>query len=303
MPNWKQLLDEITAAGSTHDLIRRKYLRELSERSGRNVIAYYSGWQQKPQFAERAGDLFMMNDQDINGFMSTIHGMDRTKGLDLLLHTPGGGIAATEALVTYLRLMFDGDIRAIVPQMAMSAGTMLALSCKSIVMGKHSSIGPIDPQIGGVPAHGVIDEFNRAKAEIAADPKTIPVWQALLAKYPPVLVYRCQQAITWSNTLVEKWLTTGMFKGDTDAAQKASAVVADLGNPEIQKVHDRHVPIARARTLGIKVEVMEDDQDLQDAILTAHHACLQTLTMTPACKIIENQEGVAFMQVLAVQAG
>jgi membrane-bound ClpP family serine protease len=58
--------------------------------------------------------------------------------------------------------MFGTNIRAIIPQMAMSAGTMIALSTREIIMGKHSNLGPIDPQIAGIPAHGVIEEFNRA---------------------------------------------------------------------------------------------------------------------------------------------
>jgi ClpP class serine protease len=96
-----------------------------------------------------------INDEDKNGFMMAIHHLDRSKGLDLLLHTPGGDLAATESLVDFLRRMFGTDIRAIVPQIAMSAGTMLACSCREIVMSKHSSIGPIDPHLRGIPAVGV----------------------------------------------------------------------------------------------------------------------------------------------------
>ena len=59
--------------------------------------------------------------------MATIHKMDRKKGLDLILHTPGGDMAATKSLVDYLRIMFEGNVRAIVPQIAMSGGTMIAL--------------------------------------------------------------------------------------------------------------------------------------------------------------------------------
>ncbi|MHB1126932.1 MAG: hypothetical protein ACYC2T_08230 [Bacillota bacterium] len=53
--------------------------------------------------------------------------MDRSKGLDLILHTPGGEIAATESLVDYLRSMFGSDIRAIVPQIAMSCGLWVSI--------------------------------------------------------------------------------------------------------------------------------------------------------------------------------
>ena len=92
--------------------------------------------------------------------MTVIHNLDRTKGSDLILHTPGGETAATESLVDYLRSMFLGRHQAIVPQLAMSAGTMIACACKEVVMGKHSSLGPIDPQYLGLPAHGVVEEFK-----------------------------------------------------------------------------------------------------------------------------------------------
>ncbi len=125
--------------------------------TGRNVIVYYSGWLQKSGVPNSG-----INDADKNGLMTVIHGMDRKKGLDILLHTPGGEVAATESIVDYLHSMFDTNIRAIVPQLAMSAGTMIACACREIVMGKHSSLGPIDPQFRGIPAHGVVEEFQRA---------------------------------------------------------------------------------------------------------------------------------------------
>ena len=47
MPNWNEILDEIQKEGSTYDIVRRKYLRNLQNVTGRNVIVYYSGWLQK----------------------------------------------------------------------------------------------------------------------------------------------------------------------------------------------------------------------------------------------------------------
>lgn len=149
MPNLTDILNEVNTVGSGYDVVRRKYIEELYTITGRNVIVYYSGWLQKniPDLAPH----LQVNDNDKNGFMATIHQLDRSKGLDLVLHTPGGDIAATESLVQYLRAMFGTDVRAIVPQLAMSAGTMIALSCKEVLMGKHSCLGPIDPQIGNLP--------------------------------------------------------------------------------------------------------------------------------------------------------
>ena len=133
MPGWNDILVEIQGAGSVHDITRRKYLKKLSDLTGRNTIAYYSGWLQKGEIARQGVTGFDVNDDDKNGFMATIHDLDRDKGLDLLLHTPGGDTAATESLVDYLRSMFGTDIRAIVPQLAMSAGTMIALATKEVI--------------------------------------------------------------------------------------------------------------------------------------------------------------------------
>ena len=126
MPSWHSILEEIQHRGSIHDVIRREYLAKLHSVTGRNVIVYYSGWLQKP------GVPAHVNDGDKNGFMTAVHKLDRSKGLDLLLHTPGGETAATESIVDYLHSMFGTNIRAIVPQIALSAGTMIACAAKRL---------------------------------------------------------------------------------------------------------------------------------------------------------------------------
>ncbi|MCY3903166.1 MAG: hypothetical protein OXF76_08375 [Caldilineaceae bacterium] len=302
MQDWNQLLNEINAAGSTHDIVRRRYLSKLHELTGRNVIIYYSGWLQK-----RNLEGVEVNDADKNGFMTVVHQLDRGKGLDLILHTPGGETAATESLVDYLRAMFGTDIRAFVPQLALSAGTMIACACKVIFMGKQSSLGPIDPQLGGIAAHGVVEEFERAHEEISEDPSRIPVWQPIIAKYPPTFIGECEKAIEWSNEMVTEWLQSGMFKGPEEGASlnMIKNIVANLTDHALSKSHDRHLSLESCKEIGLKVCRLEDDQPLQDAVLSVHHACIHTLGATPAFKIIENQEGRAFIQIarqVAVQA-
>lgn len=191
MPSFNEIRDNANANGSTFDIFRKDYIEQLSKHTRRNTIIYYSGWLQK----QNLGPVLGITNDDKNGFMTAIHGLDRSKGLDLILHTPGGDVAATESLIDYLRKMFGTDIRAIIPQMAMSGGTMLACACKEILMGKQSSLGPIDPQIRGVPAMGIRDEFRRASDEIKGDKDKIPVWQPILAKYSPTLIGQCERAI------------------------------------------------------------------------------------------------------------
>lgn len=290
MPNWSDLVKEIGQLGSPFDILRRKYIKELSEHTGRNVICYYSGFLQKPEL----GPAVAVNDGDKNGFMTTINGLDVSLGLDLILHTPGGDTAATESIVDYLWQKFSGDIRCFVPQMAMSAGTMIACSAKEIWMGKQSSLGPVDPQFNGIPAHGVLEEFRKAYNEITTKPETIPVWQPIIAKYSPAFLGECEKAIKWSNELVSTWLARNMLK-DTDGAD-IKKIITELGDHSVSYAHNRHLSPQKCKDMGLKICDIESDQELQDKVLSVHHIYYHTLSSTPAFKIMENQSGMAFIQ-------
>lgn len=305
MPTLKALVNEVielTDAGSPYDVIWRRYLQKLHEHTKRNVIAYYSGWLQKPRILE-AGfiSVFSINDNDKNGFMACIHEMDRSLGLDVLLHTPGGEISATESLVDYLRAMFGANIRAIIPQLSMSAGTMIACACESIVMGKQSSLGPIDPQLGGIAAHGVVEEFKKAREEILADSRTIPLWQPIISQYEPTFIGECQRAMELSREMVFEWLKTGMFKDDPSANNKANRAVQMLSDHSTTKTHDRHLSIKKIQDIGLAVTTLEENQEFQDLVLSVHHACILSLTDTSACKIIQNHSGAA--NIIRINAG
>lgn len=294
MPDWNEVLREIQEhkLESPLDAVRRQYLKKFSEKTGRNVIAYYSGWLKDA----RPSPALVINDEDKNAFMATVHELERDKGLDLILHTPGGDLAAAESLVDYLRQMFGTNIRAIIPQLAMSAGTMIACACKKIIMGKQSNLGPIDPQFNGVPANGVIAEFNQAIREIKKDPETTPLWQVIIGKYHPSFLGSCQHAIQWSKEIVEEWLKTGMFEGES-ADDTIKKIIEGLSDSETTYNHARHIHVETLEELGLKIEKMEEDDDLQDLILTVHHTYMHTFAMSPALKIVENQKGSAMIRM------
>jgi len=230
--------------------------------------------------------------------MNAIYGLERNKGLDLILHTPGGNIAATESIVNYLHKMFGDNIRVIIPQLAMSAGTMIACASKEIIMGKESSIGPIDPQFGGVSTYAVIEEFNKALDEIKKDPRTIPIWQMIIAKYHPTFIGECEKAMAWASSMVNQWLINVMFKNETDAAEKAAKIVNELSDHEKNKNHSRHIDSIEAQKAGLKISPLENghkEDEFQDYTLTIHHAYMHTFSNSMAHKIIENHEGKAII--------
>lgn len=299
MPNWNEVFNQIgqfqqehsKAARQAVDIIRREYLEALHKHTGRNVIAYYSGFLSKPGIVQQD-----VNDEDKNGFMMAVHQLDRKQGLDLFLHTPGGGIAAMQSIVNYLHKMFNRNIRAVVPQIAMSAGTMIACSCRSILMATHSNLGPIDPHLRGIPTYGVIEEFKRAYREIKKDPTKKAVWEPILSNYRPTFLSQCENAIKWSNAFVQEQLETVMFEGEKGAKQTARGITRKLADYRGNKTHDRHIHFDECKAIGLKVERLEDDPKLQDLVLTVHHCFMHTLMNTPSLKIIENHRGTAFVK-------
>lgn len=302
MPAWNDLLNETKAAGSVHDVIRRRYMRRLNQYTKRNTILYYSGWLQKPHLQREPAVSLGISDADKNGFMSVIHGLDRKRGLDLILHTPGGDMAATESLVDYLRSMFGNDIRAIVPQIAMSGGTIIALACNKILMGKESSIGPIDPQFGSTAATGLLQEFERIRAEIKKDNSNALLWEPVLRKINPGFITECENAVKWSKQMAKRFLTENMFAGEKDATKKIEKIIDHLTEKTSTITHGRHIAMAEAKSIfGDNVVELEKDDKLQDLVLTVHHACIITLQATHCYKMVENHAGRAFMQVLQVQ--
>jgi len=304
--NWSEILNEVIASGpgpqKDLDGIRRKYLQQLFALTDRNVVAFYSGWLQK---LGTKSPHFSISDAAMPGFMAAVNRLDKTKGLDLILHTPGGEINATEQIVFYLRNIFKGDIRAIVPHLAMSAGTMIALACKSIVMGLHSNLGPIDPQVGGGPAHAILEEFKRIQELFRDSPKEAKAWEPILQKYTPTLIGACEKAITLSETMVKSWLVSGMFTDAKDPEASANKIISALGSHAQTLSHGRHITIEQARNLELKIEPLEGEENraLQEAVLSVHHCYNITFSMSTAVSIIENHLGNRYINQLPPVAG
>lgn len=292
MGNWSNILQEIQGTKSQFDSVRQRYLENLYSLTGRNIISYYSSW-----LSKQSAPNLDISDADVTGFMTVVNGLDCSKGLDLILHTPGGDPAAAESIVNYLRTKFNNDIRVIVPQLAMSAGTMIACSGKEIIMGKQSSLGPIDPQFRGIPAYNIRSEFEEAKKDLASHPENANYWAIKLQQYPAAFMKTAIDAIELSSELITNWLGSCMFNKEIDT-DLITSIVTSLNEHENSKVHNRHFSADCCKKFGLKIMMMEDDNNLQDAILSLHHAYMITLDSTPSVKIIENQLGTALISAI-----
>lgn len=316
MPTWGEELLELQellredqrsrpaiGAPSAYDRLRRKYLRELHELTGRAVIVYETAFLEARQMHP---DTLSIHLGDVAGFMEAASNIAERK-LDLILHSPGGSAEAAESIVGYLRTRFD-HIRVFVPLAAMSAATMMSLAADEIVMGAHSQLGPIDPQFTlqtpegprSAPAQAIIDQFGMAKLE-CQDTKNIPAWLPILRGYGPGLLAQCAHQRQLAEDFVASWLTHYMLRGDPDAEAKSKRIASWFSDFTTFKSHGRRVSRDDARAQNLNVVDLEADHDLQDAVLSVHHAVQHTLSATAVTKIIENHHGRAWLKIQAVQ--
>lgn len=302
MNSWSELNNEYNQAvvnggsekaGYNHILQRKsQIIQELSALTGRNTILYFSAFLNQGKDSIHTD----INDKDINAFMETVRGTDKNKGLDLILHTPGGEIGATEQIISYLKSYYGDDIRAIVPQMAMSAGSMIAVSCKSIVMGRQSCIGPFDPQLGGVACQSMLREYEYAVNEVTKNPACLGLWQVMFSKLTPTFLTRCQQ----SDELVDK-LTDKILSGKGLTPEKIEDIKKKFSKNDDTKTHNRHIDREECKNVGLIIEDLEDDQKMQDIVLGMHHCCMILADKTNIDKIVENQIGGNYILTTPIQ--
>lgn len=308
MPSWNDLLSEVesqdpNAGGQLLFSRLQGALNSIGElRGGRNVLVYASAFLQKPDVPS---SFLSITGEEVNGFMATVYGMDWAKGLTLLLHTPGGGTNATETVVSYLWSKFP-DIEVIVPVYAMSAGTMISLASNRIVMGRQSQLGPIDPQmmIDGryVSARAVVDQFGKARQEILADRDMALVWAPVLQGIGPALLQEAFNALDYSERMVGQWLEKHMLAGQPDATAEGKRIAGYFNDASNHKSHGRRIDRDEARRQGVCIEDLEDNQRLQEEVLTAYHLATILFEKSPAVKFLASHTNRHWIKNFVVQA-
>lgn len=275
MPSWGELVAEFDQRANreteeqgspgTHDATARDPLgwltRQLTVRlaeisalmDGRNVLFYASAFLQKPAAGAPATSI---THEDVNGLMSVIYGMDYSKGLALVLHTPGGVTTAAESFVAYMRAKFP-SVDVVVPTFAFSAGTMIAMGCDRIWMGRQSQLGPIDPQMPMpatgrfVSAQAIVAQFERALKDIGDDQRAAHAYAPILQSMGPALVQEARVSLRYSEDTVAAWLRAHMFQGIPDAEVKAKAAAHFLNDRDTHLDHSRRIDRDASASRGL----------------------------------------------------
>ncbi len=298
MANWNQLMAE---RGNYEINLRKEFLKKLYEKTGRDIIVYYSACQTK----NASGDLLSISHDDRIGFQSILdENKDGNDKLDLILHTPGGDIQATKMIISALRQKY-ADIRVIVPITAMSAGTMIALASNNILISNSGNLGPIDPQLylgsinAFIPANEIGKVISEAKRDINSN-KNVNYWYYELSKYPAAIHLMSENVIKQSKDMTLEWLKKWMFKGDPDADSKSSEILNYFSNYNKHLTHGNHLTYDELSSAvpNLKISLLESDSELKDLVDSVFYSYdIFLMQATNVVKIIEGHNMVGRLKI------
>ena len=164
--------------------------------------------------------------------------------IDIILHTPGGLVLASEQIAKAL-VEHKGKVTVFVPHYAMSGGTLIALAADEIVMDANAVLGPVDPQIGDMPAASIVKAVQIKGPQRVSDETLIVADIAQKARVQ-----------------VASFVTQILLKHMPEKQALQVATVLSEG----RWTHDFPITVQTARQLGLKVstEMPRTVYDLMD---------------------------------------
>lgn len=215
------------------------------------------------------GTLFLGVDDLVRKFVESMRQKPDLRGkLVVILTTPGGYIEVVQRIVDTFRHHYE-IVDFVVPNYALSAGTVLVMSGDAIHMNYYSRLGPIDPQVEtpkgrAVSALGYLVQWERLLKKAREGDLTTVEAQLMITGFDQGELYEFEQARELSITLLKEWLVKYKFKSwhvtqsrkrrvtNRMRAGRAVAIARKLNNPERWHSH----------SAGISMEVLRRDLNL-----------------------------------------
>lgn len=223
----------------------------------------------------------------IEKFSLTVNLPKKKDKLTIFLNTPGGNIESVDKLVNIIRNNFK-EVNFVIPDSAMSAGTIFCMSGNKVYMDYTSSLGPIDPQVYNgtqwVPALGYIDKVEELIVKINNNSNARAEF-LLLQRQDLATLKSYEQARDLSITLLKEWLVNYKFSDwnihRTDLAklnqpvtfqekeERAEKIAKDLCDYTIWKSHGRFIGLRTLiDVLRLEIEDYSSNKELRELIRT-----------------------------------
>lgn len=244
---------------------RQALIKEIETLSDRKLLCYICGNETE------------IKRDDIAGFVDLLHNIHAGDCIDLVVHAGGGDIDATEKLMRLIEETIgpEGNIRAVVPDYAKSAGTLMVLGAHSVLMSNTSELGAIDPQfvlgdvLGNPVSHSMLRYlvgYEQAEKALRETP-TDPVARMLFDKYDPAQIHKLRVTVERVRNAAEN-----LLKRRGLPFSKISAALLDIDR---WKSHAQEITAHDAVGIGLRIEFVDQHDPLWEKLWQLH--CLQRL--------------------------
>lgn len=258
-------LDPITPAGRIVEKQLDAHLQQVQSEYKSDALAFVGPLFHGAEEAIREAVEFI-HEQHSSGKPS---GVKRRAKLSFILETPGGYAEVAERIAELLHKNFD-TVEFIIPNFAMSAGTILVMSGNEIWMDYLSILGPIDPQIenekgGMLPAHGYLVQYERLVKKSSKGKLTTAELQFLISSFDPAELYRYEQEMRLSVTLLKEWLVKYKFKDWSSTATSQKTVTPKMKRDRAQFVARELQNTGKwhSHSRGLSMDILEKDVKLK----------------------------------------
>lgn len=266
-----------------------RHLGDIEKAMDRDAVAVY-------------GPIVSGLDLGVRDAIEALDTRNAKKRISVILDTPGGSAEVVERMVDTIRSFYD-DVAFVIPDKAMSAGTIFAMSGDSIHMDYFSRLGPIDPQIWKedrfVPALSYLIQYERLLEKDRKGELTNAEF-ALLSKFDLAELHQFEQARALSITLLKKWLANYKFKNWTETqtnhtlvtsvmrVKRAEDIATALSDNTRWHSHGRGISRSTLESDDIKLKVDDlaafpkadaNATDLRTSVRKYHH-CLSDYMRT-----------------------
>ncbi len=299
---FSQILREYTPDPNILVRKRQELLKELGNKLGEAPVVAY--------IANTMNPISAMMLPDIEPIIDLIKVASRkSKEVYLILESLGGDGNVAEKLLYMFREEFTKSFNVIVPNMAKSAATMLAIGADKIITGTTSELGPIDPQIQFflptgqpyyVPAKSIIGTLNKIKEEIEKNPKIVTLYYPILQQIRPEYINLCEESIAFSIRFAKQWLEKGAMKGKLK--NDIEKTVDELTKGDRFNLHGSVINHEEAKNLGLNIEFWDQNDERWQLLWNYYLRVKASFQINPnAAKLFETTESSITVNVQVVQ--